>query len=177
MDIVGPPTTVGGEGSSDGKRKRVRKMKTRKSKAGATGKMRRNTSLTTRQRVREIIARHTAKQENHILHIGDENDSTTNSLMREKEAANDMKASYESLRDRDHPEFRTSDDILMERRTGKHSGCENCRREGFQKAENCVAKAVIYNSHVSRCIHVPLGEDSMGLAVPSFSEEFGDYRM
>ena len=47
---------------------------------------------------------------------------------------------------------------MTERQSGEHTGCTSCRKNAFRKAEDCMAKAVIYNSIVRKCEHEPLGE-------------------
>ena len=103
--------------------------------------------------------------------------STTSSLEQERELTLNMKIEYDELRNRDEPEYRVLQNVLKERRTGVHSGCTSCRREGFRRADNCIAKGVIYNAYVSRCTHVPLGDFAMDVPVLPPSEDLGEMRM
>ena len=65
---------------------------------------------------------------------------------------------YNRVRARANPYVSTSRDVARERRTGVHSGCEKCRRYAYSRATE--SNAGEYDSIVSQCPHVPLGNRS-----------------
>ena len=75
----------------------------------------------------------------------------------EYSSAMDMIQEAQRIRRRTKPDYRTFEDIEEERRTGKHTGCLNCRRLGVELAEGAENPAEVYEGIVSTCKHVPLG--------------------
>ena len=144
----------------------------------------RKSSLTTRQKVDEIVARgsndeiHPRVLKQEIFVQSGDPASTTSSLLQERKTAENMKADFDALQARQEPEFRTIQDVLKERRSGVHSGCSTCRREGLRRADECIARGVIYNAYVSCCTHVPLGDFPEDIPpLPSSSEESREMMM
>ena len=75
-------------------------------------------------------------------------------------SATEVIEAAERIRRRTNPDYRSVEDAREERKTEKHTGCPSCRLHAYEASEGRSNYREIYEEIVSKCTHVPLGQNN-----------------